>query len=312
MINSKTLTIRGLVAAAIILLSGCGGSGSSTGDATGMISLGVSDGPIHDADKVCITFDEIEFKGEGPSTVVSLDPAEKVNLLNFQGKNAAPILMNHELPAGDYQWMRLGIDAVQGSNGGAGDTGGIDCDGDASYIGMSDGAVYNLYVPSGANTGLKLVSGFTVPVNGSANFTAEFDLMKSVKTPPGLDPDVVLRPTIRLVNNIDAGTLTGQVSSDLATAEACAPSVFVFDDGVTPNAIDDGEVSDPNDPVATAMVNEQTNSDGQVEYHYTVGFLLAGDYEVAFTCDSSEFEPAEGRGATISANETTIIDFLPQ
>jgi hypothetical protein len=310
MINSRALLVRSLVGATALLLAGCGGSGS--GDATGRISLGVSDGPIHDADKVCITFDEIEFKGEGPSTVVSLDLAEKVNLLDFQGKNAAPILMNHELPAGDYQWMRLGIDAVQGSNGGAGDTGGIDCDGDASYIGMSDGAFYNLYVPSGANTGLKLVGGFTVPVNGSANFTAEFDLMKSIKTPPGLDPDVVLRPTIRLVNNIDAGTLTGQVSNDLATADGCAPSVYVFDDGVMPSEIDDGEVPDPNDPVATAMVNEQSSGDGLVEYHYTVGFLLAGEYEVAFTCDGSEFEPAEGKGATIAAREITTVDFLPQ
>jgi hypothetical protein len=299
-----------LMVAGAVLLTGCGGS--SSGESSGMISLAVSDGPIHDADKVCISFTEIELKGSGPSTTVSLDPAEKVNLLDFQGKNAAPILMNHELPAGDYQWIRLGIDAERGSNGGAGDTGGLGCDGEASYITMSNGSFYNLYVPSGANTGLKLVGGFTVPANGSANFTAEIDLMKSIKTPPGLDPDVVLRPTIRLVNNVDAGTLTGQVSNDLATAEGCAPSVYVFDDEVTPNAIDEGELNDPNDPVATAMVNERMISDGQVEFHYTVGFLLAGDYEVAFTCDGSEFEPADGKGATIAAKETTVIDFLAQ
>ncbi len=65
---------------------------------------------------------------------------------------------------------------------------------------------------------MKLVGGFTVPVNGSADFTAEFDLMKSVTAPPGLDPDVVLRPTIRLVNNVDVGTLSGEVTGDLAAA----------------------------------------------------------------------------------------------
>ena len=300
----------GVISVLLFVLTGCGGSGSGPSDATGMISLGISDGPIHDAQKVCISFNEIEFKGEGPSTVVSLDPAEKVNLLDFQGANAAPILINQELPAGQYQWMRLGIDAERGTSGGAGDTGGDLCDGSASYIVMSDGGVYNLYVPSGANTGLKLVSGFTVPVNGFADFTAEFDLMKSVTAPDGLSPDVVLRPTIRLVNNVEAGTLTGQVDNALATAEACAPSVYVFDDGVTPNAIDEGEVVDPNDPVATAMVNEQMNDNGQVEYHYTIGFLLAGDYEVAFTCDGTEFEPAEGKGATIASMDTTIVDFL--
>lgn len=308
--KSITKIANGLFIATTIVLAGCGGSGSGT--PTGLITLGISDGPIHDAEKVCITFDEVEFKGSGPPSTVVLDPVEKVNLLDFQGKNAAPILMNHELPAGEYQWMRLGVDAVRGSNGGAGDTGGNSCDGDGSYIVMSDGGVYNLYVPSSANTGLKLVGGFIVPVNGSANFTAEIDLMKSITAPPGLDPDVVLRPTIRLVNNVEAGTLTGQVHNDLATAAGCAPAVYVFDDGVTPNAIDEGDVVDPDDPVATAMVNEQTNIDGQVEYHYTVGFLLAADYEVAFTCDGVAFEPVDGKGATITAKKITTVDFLPE
>ena len=302
---------HGLLVATAVVLAGCGGSGS--GSSTGLITLGVSDGPMHDADKVCITFDEIEFKGAGQSTTVVLDPVEKVNLLDFQGKNAALILMNYELAAGEYQWMRLGVDAVRGSNGGVGDTGGEGCDGEGSYIIMSDSDdMYNLYVPSGANTGLKLVGGFTVPINGSANFTAEIDLMKSITAPPGLDPDVIFRPTIRLVNNVDAGTLTGMVHEDYATATDCKPADYVFEDGVTPNAIDDGEVPDPTDPVATAMVNEQMNSDDQVEYHYTVGFLLAGEYEVAFTCDGIDFQPPKGIGAPILSRQITTIDFIPE
>jgi hypothetical protein len=295
-----------LLAAGIVPLASCGGS--ATTDETGLLSLSVSDGPIHDAKKVCITFDEIEFKhGDGAPFVVELDPAEKVNLLDFQGNNAAPLLFNEELPAGNYQWLRLGIDAVMGSNGGGGDTGGDDCDGNASYIVMNDETVYNLYVPSGAETGLKLVSGFTVPVNGSADFTVEFDLAKSVTEPPGLQPDVTLKPAIRLVNNVEAGTLTGQISEELATAEACEASVYVFDDGVTPNGIEDG-VDDPEDPVATALLEELDNA-GLTEYHYTVGFLLAGDYEVAFTCDGVEFTPAEGKSATIEAQTLTTLDF---
>ena len=43
-------------------LTACGGSGSGAGGKTGRLSLGVSDGPIHDADKVCVAFHEIEFK----------------------------------------------------------------------------------------------------------------------------------------------------------------------------------------------------------------------------------------------------------
>ncbi|MDZ7769936.1 MAG: DUF4382 domain-containing protein [Woeseiaceae bacterium] len=173
--------------------------------------------------KVCVAFDTVEFKiageGEEPSTVVTVDPAETINLLDFQGMNAAPLLIDQELTAGDYEWIRLGVDADLGNNGGMGDTDGVMCDGAGSYIKMSDGGVYNLYIPSGAETGLKLVSGFTVPVNGSADFTVEFDLMKSITAPPGLSPNVILRPALRLVNDVDAGALTGSVASDLATAE---------------------------------------------------------------------------------------------
>lgn len=294
-------------------LAGCGSSSGTDEDATGTLSLAISDGPVHDALKVCVAFDTVEFKiageGEEPSTVVTVDPAETINLLDFQGKNAAPLLIDQELTAGDYEWIRLGVDADLGNNGGMGDTDAVLCDGEGSYIKMSDGGVYNLYIPSGAETGLKLVSGFTVPVNGSANFTVEFDLMKSITAPPGLSPNVILRPALRLVNDVDAGALTGSVASDLATAESCAPSVFVFDDGVTPNAIDDGEPADPNDPVATAIVNETMAANGQMEYTYTVGYLLAGDYEAAFTCDGTTFEPVDGLSATITANGTTTLDF---
>lgn len=301
-----------ILGAAAVVLAGCGGSGSSGPDATGLISLGISDGPVHDAKKVCISFDEIEFKGNGQSIVVDLDPAESVNLLEFQGSNAMPILVSEELPAGEYQWLRLGIDAERLGTGGTGDSSETECDGEGSYIVMNDGAVYNLYVPSGEETGLKLVGGYTIPADGSVIFTAEFDLMKSVTDPDGLSPDVILRPTLRLVNNAAAGTLTGQVSNALATAEACAPSVYVFNDDVVPNAIDDGADADANDPVATAMVNAQLNTEEQTEYHYTVGFLLAGDYEVAFTCDGTVFVPELGKSAVIEVKTVTTVDFLEE
>ncbi len=297
-----------------VLLAACGGSGTDEMATTGFLSLGVSDGPIHSADKVCITFNEIELKSASETTVITLDPPRKVNLLSFQGANAAPLLVDEEVTAGDYQWMRLGVDAVRGTNGGIGDTGGDACDGEASYIVMEDSSVYNLYVPSGANTGLKLVSGFTVPANGSPDFTAEFDLARSITAPPGLSPDVLLKPVIRLVNNVEVGTLTGIVATELVTAEACEPSVYVFGDGVAPNPIgidDDPESTetDPNDPVATAMVNEQMNNDGSVEWNYTIGFMLPGNYEAALTCDGETFEPADGKPVLIEINETAVVNF---
>ncbi len=312
----KILTF-GLLAALGFGLAACGGS-SEPKDTTGRISLGVSDGPVHDANKVCVVFSEIEFKSGADSFVETLD-LTSVNLLDFQGVNAAPLLINFELPAGNYQWMRLGVNAVLGGTGGTGDDPtSVECQGDDSYIVMDSGSVHNLYIPSGFETGLKLVGGFTVPAGGAADFTAEFDLMKSVTAPRGLEPDVVLRPTIRLVNNVEVGTLTGEVSSGLATGATlellnCDASVYVFADGVTPNPIGTDPATDPDglfDPIATAMVNEQMNGLEQLEYHYTVGFLLADNYEVAFTCDGETFVPVDGKPAEIFVNQLTEVDFL--
>jgi len=70
-------------------------------------------------------------------------------------------------------------------------------------------------------------------------------------------------------------------------------------------------VNDPDgalDPIATAAVNEQLNDLQETEYHYTVGFLPAGYYEVAFTCDGTTFDPAEGKSAEIVAKQLTEVN----
>jgi len=308
--NKQNKRLIGITAITALTLAGCGGgSGGSSPEEFGFLSLGISDGPIHSAEKVCVTFTDIELKpADGPSTLIELSDPVTINLLDFQGANAMPVMTNEQLPAGHYNWMRLGVDAVRGSNGGAGDTGGDNCDGEASYIVMDDGTASNLYVPSGENSGLKLHGGYTVPANDTVTLTAEFDLGRSITAPPGQAPDVKLRPTIKLVNNNEVGTLTGQVANVLAEAESCEPSVYVFNDGVPPNGIED-EVDDAEDPVATAIVAPQDQGDGSVQWHYSIGFLLAGDYEAAFTCDGVAFEPTDGKPAMIAVGEVTTVDF---
>ena len=321
-------TAVGILAASAAVMAGCGGSNPEEAGTTGFLSLGVSDGPIHDAKKVCVTFDSIELKSGSENTFLNMNDyggPQTINLLDFQGDQSSAILGNVEVEAGEYQWMRLGINAVMGGDGGSNNPNDDTTCGDgASYMVMKDGSVHNLYVPSSAQNGLKLVSGFTVPVNGSANFTAEWDLMKSITAPGpgpgGLDREVVMKPVIRLVNNVEVGTLTGMVDSELIVGvindleEDCAPSVYLFDDGKTPNpmGIDDdpeSEAVDPDDAVATAIVSEQSNNDGSVTWNYTIGFLLEGSYEAAFTCFGTDFEPADGKEAIIEMKKTTTVNF---
>lgn len=296
-------------AMAMLAITGCGGSGS--GDQTGQISIGVSDGPMHDVTKVCIAFSDIELKPkEGPPILADklMGAAEtiNVNLLDYQGMNAAPLLMDYEVSAGEYLWLRLGVNAVLGGMGGVNDLDPLSpiCVGDESYLVM-EGVTHNLYIPSGAESGLKLHGGIIVPQGDAADFTAEVDLMKSVAFPGGLAPDAIFRPTLRLVNNAEVGAVTGQVATALIEdpPAGCAPTVYVFEDDSIDAALD------VNSSLASAKVELQMNGAGD-EYRYTVGFLPEGPYEAAFSCDDgATLQPTNGKPVEIFVDEVAEVCF---
>ena len=309
MIHSKALSALALLSAATLLAAGCGGSGSGVG--TGRISLGVSDHPMHDATKVCIAFTGVEIKPKnGPPIMAELividdemPEVSNINLLEFRGMNAAPLLMDYEVPAGEVEWIRLAVNAARGETRVTGDDPmGTDCYGDVSYLAMN-GVTYNLYIPSGAQSGLKLHGNIVIPDGGAADFTAEVDLMKSVAHPTGLEPDVIFRPTIRLENNLETGALTGRVDETLIV-EACDPSVFIFeDDGLDAELVADNSLT-------SAMVDAQLNDLEMTEYHYTFGFLPGGDYEIAFSCDdgATPLDPPNGKPVTVVVGEIREVD----
>jgi hypothetical protein len=75
---------------------------------------------------------------------------------------------------------------------------------------VQGGAGHELTIPSGMQSGLKLNRGFDVPAGGSADFTIDFDLHKSVHmTGSG---SYMLRPTLRMVDNIMVGSISGTVT----------------------------------------------------------------------------------------------------
>ena len=280
-------TRSGVVLAAAVTFAACSGTSSpSTG--TGTVSLAVSDTAAQHATHVCVEFTDIEFKRAGAENrVFVFDPPQKVNLLEYQGVDAAPLLVDEELEAGEYQWVRIGVNAERGAGNGAG-AGPMDalddCSGTGSYILFDEGPMHGLYIPSGAESGLKLNRGFTLPVNGSADFVAEWDLMKTIHAPPGLEPDYIMRPTVRLMDQTRTGSIAGEVMA-LAMQTGCMPSVYVFETGVTPDDIEDDADDPAEDPVAAAMV-AMREEDGR--FRYEVGPLLEGEYDVAFTCDEDD------------------------
>jgi hypothetical protein len=298
-----------VVTSASLALSGCGQSG--TGDKTGRISIGVSDHPMHDVSKVCIAFNEIELKPKQGSSIIAdklMGAADtiNVNLIEYQGMNAAPLLMDYEVPAGEYLWIRLGVNALKDGTGGMDDATpeAPDCQGTESYL-VSESTVHNVFIPSGAESGLKLLGPIIVPQGGAADFTAEVDLMKSVAFPGGLS-GAEFRPTIKLVNNAEVGAVTGQVANTLIDDNpGCAPTVYIFEDDMMEADLD------ANNSLTSAIVQAQTNELEETEYHYTIGFLLEGDYELAFSCDDGvTLQPSTGKSVFVEANsEPATVSF---
>lgn len=284
-----------LAAAAALstLASGCGsGSSGASGDADrGMISIAVTDAPVDDASAVVIAMTELELKpagGEAFSVPVTGAPRE-LDLTDFTDGASATIVEDEDVPAGGYDWMRIHIDES------------------ASYIQLeSDGAMYPLVVPSSGQTGFKLVSGFTVPVNGSATYMLDFDVRKSVVEPPGLagpngEPRrFVLKPAVRIMNAAETGAVEGVVDASLVDVnnERCLAAdppltgnaVYVFEGlDTVPDDVADEETDEAAPPLTSDIV-EMNDTTGEFEYHLM--FLRPGPYTLAFTCSGT----ADGAG----------------
>ncbi|MHB1539790.1 MAG: DUF4382 domain-containing protein [Steroidobacteraceae bacterium] len=290
-------------------LTACGGSSSSSAPAT--MNLGVTDGPVASASAVVISFTGVELQpsGGGSPVTFNFNSPQTINLLNEQNGNEASLLNGASVPAGNYDWIRLLLN-VSASGTVAN-----------SYIEIN-GAQYPLVIPSGAQTGLKLVQGFTMTANQVANFTVDFMLQQSITAPPGQTSgggtqDYLLKPALRLINNVQAGTISGTVAlSTLQSISACLAGYS--GSGPLPNAqvdIFSGTVTPSS--TLTPVVEPEIALSSSGSYTYDQPFLLAGGYTVAVACSGTSstgtstvtFIPAAGTAATVTANQTTTVNF---
>jgi hypothetical protein len=299
--------MRAAISAAIsmMVLSACGGGGG--GGETGRLSLAVTDAPVDEASSVVVQFSGVAFKRAGASAeaVQNLTPSPRqLDLLQYQGGRAALLLDGVTLPAGEYQWIRLIVDNEPGVRD--------------SYISLTGGQECELRVPSGAESGLKLMRGFTLPADGSVALTIDFDLRKSIHAPPGqrggdCAVGYIMRPTLRLVDDANVGAIAGHVDGELITEE-CLPKVYVFSGAaVTPDDLEEANGADA-DPLVVAGVAIEN---GSTAHPYRAAFLPPGPYTVAFTCDDDDAAADEtlvfsgAQSVTVQTNLIATADFDP-
>lgn len=300
--NKKTFRFALTALATSLLLAACGGGGSG---GTGVVSLNVTDAPVDAADAVVIQFTGVALKRAGSEEqIITFDAPRTLDLLTLQGGKTAVLLKDVTVEAGQYEWVRLLVKSDRAT---------LD-----SYLTETGGTQVPLFVPSGSQSGLKLVSGFTVPQDGKVAFTIDFDLRKSVAAPQSAGSPYLLKPALRLVDNAQAGAIAGTVattplanaSCPNATAADNANVVYVFPGIATPNDLG----GDGPEAVTTAAASVDTGG----TWRYQAAFLQPGTYTVAFTCQAANDDPETGgeslvflgtRTVTVTTGATTTADF---
>lgn len=301
-----------VVAGASVWIAGCGGGGGGgagsgpTEPATGILNIALTDAPVDEVFVVNVQFTGVTLKpASGDEIEFVFDVPKDFDLLTLTGGLTAELLSDTEVPAGGYNWVRLAVNAE------------FDNVFD-SFAMKSTGEEIELRVPGGSQSGLKLVSGFTVTEDQPTHLVIDWDLRKALSDPLG-QPGYHLRPALRVTDMALFGTLSGTVADSLVTADNCTNdlvaqtgnAVYVYSGTtVTPGDIGDAE----NDPFTTATVTR----DGAGAYTYEINFLSVGDYTAAFTCqadddvsdiDDDDIVFTALQPFAIDDGVTTILDF---
>ena len=202
------------------LLAGCGGDGggggsSSTG--TGTLSLSLTDSSTVKYSAIYITIDEVQVNrkdsssngNSGWTTVAT--PEQTYNLLKLVNGLTA-VLGDSELVAGTYRQIRLIIGRnAESENNILGVPHPF-----ANYVILNDGSdtIEELKIPSGFQTGIKLVHNFQVLEKTVVELVLDFDACRSVVETG--NEKFLLKPAIKVIETDNKSTVNGKVTDSLS------------------------------------------------------------------------------------------------
>ncbi len=296
-IYSKVIIALSTILFASVLISGCDKDENETISKKGGINLYLTDAPIDTSEikGVFITFTEIQYHDNISGNWYSFDEFEepvKINLLDLT-RGEVKLLGFFEMPAGSYSQIRFMLDAPERGQGPPQTPG--------SYLEFSDGSTTALFVPSGSESGFKGVGAFNVAANGVTDITADFDVRRSV-VKAGASGRYILKPTIRLVVNNEAGRIVGQVTN---IPEGTDITVYAYEEGVY-NA---DEAADPEEEEVrfpNAVNSDMLSQDNM----YHLDFLAEGSYDLVVGASvEGEFTGVLGviESVEVKSGETTNL-----
>jgi uncharacterized repeat protein (TIGR02059 family) len=269
--------------AAFILLSGCNKSeNASLTGGPGRLSVKITDDPfnINIVEYATVTITKIEIRKAGdndgdPFIVLSEHP---VTIDLFQLRNGiTDELVNMEVPLGNYDLVRLYIE-------------------EASLKLKENDNIFNLKIPSGMQTGIKVFVNPEIHVEGglTSELILDFDLSKSfvmrgnIHQSEGVN-GFIFKPCVKASNNSTSGRIEG----------------FVKDSSLV--KIVNAKVWIQHDTIQSSTFTDTTG-------HYVFIGVPAGTYEMFATQENYDTASAEGI-VVFPANKVRkdfiISSFLP-
>lgn len=218
--------------------------------------------------------EDTEEQENGNSFIVLSEEEREVNLIELVN-GLTETIVDIDVPVGSYDLIRIYVKGVN--------------------VVLTNGTKFDLKVPSGEQTGIKVFIDPSILVSGevSADLLLDFDVSRSF-IPKGNSKDVTgiigfnFKPVIKASNLTTAGTLSGLVSAfeDEESIGLEGATITVFETGTL-------------DPIMTAPTDDNGN--------YTIMGLTAGSYDVMVELEGYEVQTAEE--VTIVAGNKTIQDF---
>jgi hypothetical protein len=289
-----------LLLVAVFVLSSCGGGGGgSDGGGTGTLSLSMTDAANDQFQAVYVTIDEIQIHLGGndgdPKSWETLTmerhpiTVDLTKLTNGVREQLGIV----DLPAGDYTQVRLII----------GETPEDPNLPFANYVVDSNTPpnIHEMKIPSGTNTGFKIVENFTIETGTTLELVLDFDASRSV-IQAGSSGQWLLKPTVKIENLADASIVSGQVT-EAADGTTAIPGALVSAQQY------DGS-PDLTDEKNRVLVQASTITDENGEYAL---FLKPGTYNVVATYEGKEPFDAKApeiiKITTEAATTPTVADF---
>ena len=194
-----------LLAVVVIGLYGC----SAGGDNTGRLSMSLTDKPTHDYKEVWVTIQDVAVHMEGDpegSWTKVLDVNKTLNLLTLANGIRYELGMV-DLAPGHYTQMRLMVGTVNSEDPAK----------PANYIVDTADVAHDLKIPSGVQSGIKLVQGFDINANSTTELIFDFDVAASIVA-AGNSGKYILRPTIHQIDDSQTRTIIKGFVKDAAAA----------------------------------------------------------------------------------------------